>query len=128
MNFTEALGKEQGEPGKIDKEKGIKEIVEEVFQNRLGEVFSREVIIDLVVRAYPGTNRTSVIPSDYCYNIVNKGIPFTFHIFEFLGNGMYRCLGSDYPYTGPIHWKDKQVGEWNSGRHHFWDGTWEKVR
>ncbi len=60
----------------------IKDKVLSVFQDRIGQNFSREEIIDLVVIAYPGTNRSSVIPSDYCYNLINVGIPFNFHIFE----------------------------------------------
>ena len=98
----------------------IKDKVLSVFQDRLGEKFLREEIIDLVVNAYPGTNRSSVIPSDYCYNIVNAGIPFDFHIFKFLGEGRYKCLGPNYPYTGPIYWKREQVGKWEEGIYQLW--------
>jgi hypothetical protein len=96
----------------------IKEKVIEVFNNRLGDIFLREEIIDLVSINYPGTNRSSVIPSDYCYNMVNAGINFNFHCFESLGEreGKYRCLGLTYPYTGTIYWNLIPVGQWNRGR------------
>jgi hypothetical protein len=95
----------------------IKEKVKCVFQNRIGETFGREEIIDLVVNAYPETNRGSVIPSDYCYNMVNAGIinNFDFHLFESLGEGRYKCLGRRYRYTGAIYWKRRKVGEWSGG-------------
>ena len=37
------------------------------------------------------TNTGSIIPSDYCYNRVNKGIDYDRkpHLFRFLGDGMY---------------------------------------
>jgi hypothetical protein len=104
----------------------IKERFTEVFRNEIGNEFSREEVIDLVVNAYPGTNRKSVIPSDYCYNIINAGIEFDFHLFKSLGEmeGQYRCLGLNNSYTGSIHWRPKgqnpqEVGEWREGRFHL---------
>ncbi|WP_045222641.1 endonuclease NucS domain-containing protein [Desulfonatronum thioautotrophicum] len=80
-----------------------------------GETFSRKQIIDMVQGAYPEINRTSVIPSDYCYNIINKGIKFQFHIFEYIDKNKYKFLGADFDYDGPIYWKGKKVGEWREG-------------
>jgi hypothetical protein len=96
----------------------IKEKIMDVFQKRIGEKFDREEIIDLVVNKYPGTNRGGVIPSDYCYNMINAGINFDFHIFKSLGvrEGRYQCIGRKKPYTGAIYWKGEQVGEWKDGR------------
>ena len=96
----------------------VKEKVETVFQKKIGEEFLRKEIIDLVVYAYPesGTNRASVIPSDYCYNMVNAGINFDFHVFEYLGEAQYRCLGLHCSYNGAIHWIGEQVGEWQDGK------------
>ncbi|MDB5580299.1 MAG: hypothetical protein JWR80_5475 [Bradyrhizobium sp.] len=51
-----------------------------VLIGKEGTQLSRRDILDLVTTRYPGTNKSSVIPSDYCYNIINKGIPFTFHL------------------------------------------------
>jgi hypothetical protein len=105
----------------------IKEKVIVVFQNRIGEEFGREEIIDLLVNQYPGTNRGSVIPSDYSYNIVNAGICFNFHMFESLGEreGRYLCLGRHESYTGAIYWHPvgenrRQVGEWEAGKFRLW--------
>lgn len=98
----------------------IKNKVLSVFQNRVGEKFLREEIIDLVVNAYPETNRSSVIPSDYCFNIINAGIQFDFHIFESLDGGRYKCLGPNHQYTGPVYWKREQVGKWEEGRCQLW--------
>jgi hypothetical protein len=98
----------------------IKDKVLSVFQDRVGEKFLREEIIDLVVNAYPGTNRRSVIPSDYCYNMINVTLPFDFHIFESLDEGRYKCLGPNYPYTGLIYWRREQVGKWEEGRYQLW--------
>ena len=108
----------------------IKEKIIDVFQNRIGEEFDREEIIDLVVHKYPETNRGSVIPSDYCYNMVNTGINFNFHFFESLGEreGRYRCIGQYKPYNGSIYCKPigatcEQVGEWKAGIFRLWDNA-----
>lgn len=98
----------------------IKDKVISVFKDKVGEKFLREEIIDLVVHSYPGTPRGSVIPSDYCYNMINKGIAFDFHLFESLDEGRYKCLGPDHPYSGPIYWKGEKVGEWENGKYHLW--------
>jgi len=98
----------------------IQDKVSSVFRNKIGEEFLREEIIDLVVNAYPGTNRSSVIPSDYCYNLINAGIAFNFHLFEHREVGLYRCLGEEYQYTGPIYWKKEQAGEWRDGKYRLW--------
>ncbi|MFH1595993.1 MAG: hypothetical protein ABIG94_06465 [Pseudomonadota bacterium] len=108
----------------------IKEKIIDVFQNRIGEEFDRGEIIDLVVNKYPETNRGSVIPSDYCYNMVNTGINFNIHFFESLGEreGRYRCIGQYKPYNGSIYWKPigatcEQVGDWEAGRFRLWDNA-----
>ena len=99
----------------------IKEKVLSIFQNKVGEKFGREEIKDLVVNAYPDTNRSSVIPSDYCYNSVNKdATSFNLHLFESLGEGTFKCLGPSYPYSGPIYWKGEQVGKWEQGKYQLW--------
>jgi Endonuclease NucS len=95
--------------------------VRKVFdQNHFGKALTRKQVIDMIEAAYPGTNRASVIPSDYCYNIVNNGITFKFHYFEYLRNAQrgepqYKVLGEDSNYDGAIYWKDEIVGEWLKG-------------
>lgn len=70
--------------------------------DNLGQTLTGKQIIDMVIAAFPGTNRSSVIPSDYCYNIVNAGIKFDRHLFEYNEDSIYKVLGKDYPYVGPI--------------------------
>ena len=99
-----------------------------VFQNRVGGEFIREEIIDLVVNDYQSTKRNAVIPTDYCYNRVNKDkASFILHLFEYLGDARFRCLGQNYPYSGPIYWKRKgttgngeKVGKWKQGQYQLW--------
>lgn len=69
------------------------------------------------------TKSGSIIPSDYCYDRVNKGIDFHKkpRLFAFLGDGMYECLGENYPFNKPAytHGRDDkcdiEVGRWNNG-------------
>lgn len=79
-------------------------------------IISRKEIQDLSWDKYrrkPG----SIIPSDYCYNRVNNGISLDKPaLFEFLGKGKYRCLGSNYPYNGPIYHKPRGYGEFIVGK------------
>jgi hypothetical protein len=91
--------------------------------DHFGQILSSREIIDIVEAAYRGTNRTSVIPSDYCYNIVNRGIKFEFHLLEHKGAGQYKVLGPGYDYEGPIYWKGKKIGEWRKGekRPRIWE-------
>ena len=93
----------------------IKDKVRIALQLHTDEVFSRQEIIDLVVHSYPGTNHRSVIPSDYCYNLYNRGIAFDFHILEWLERKTYKVLGPGHQYNGPILWKWRQIGEWRNG-------------
>ncbi|MBO5869726.1 MAG: hypothetical protein J6Q89_03145 [Clostridia bacterium] len=65
------------------------------------------------------TNSGSIIPSDYCYDRVNKGIEFDKkpRLFKFLGDGMYECLGENYLFTGEIKNASDEtvVGYWDNG-------------
>ena len=100
----------------------IRDKVLSEFQDRADQEFSREEIKDLVVKAHPGTNKNSIIPSDYCYNLVNKDpASFKLHLFESLGKGKYKCLGPSYPYSGPILWKGEPVGKWEHGKCQLWN-------
>ena len=95
----------------------IQEKIISIFAKQIDGEIKREEIINKVIEVYPGTNRTSVIPSDYCYNIINKlSSSFTIRLFESLGAGNYKCLGENYPYVGDIYWKDKKVGSWIKGK------------
>jgi len=72
-----------------------------------------------------GYGRDSVIPSDYCYNVINKAPYSCRHpVLVRVERGRYKYVGPDYAYTGPILWKPKQeserqVGRWNHGVCHL---------
>ena len=89
----------------------------DVFDGHEGEVFTRSKIIELICMHFPGTNPSSLIPSDYCYNLFNKGINFRNHIFEQVNQGVYKYLGQNAAYTGKVYWSksDQPVGEWLDG-------------
>jgi hypothetical protein len=65
----------------------------------------------------------SVLPSDYCYNIINRAsFSFKYPVFSHVGRGRYMYVGPNYAYTGPIFWTPKgeaerQVGSWQSGEY-----------
>jgi predicted transport protein len=117
------IPKENSEPIIIENT-GIKRESINIFQKFLdvlngheGKTFSRSEIINLICLRFPGTNQTSLIPSDYCYNLINKGIAFQNHIFEQTELGKYKYLGEHYPYTGKVYWSKKRnpVGVWLNG-------------
>ena len=94
-----------------------REKVQEVFKGQVNRIFLREEIIDMVVLAYPETKRKSVIPSDYCYNMINADpSSFKLHGFVITSDRKYKWLGPNAPYTGPIYWKAEQVGQWERGQ------------
>lgn len=80
------------------------------------DVFKREI------ERIGGYGKDSVIPSDYCYNVINKA-PFSFRhlVLVRVGRGRYQYVGPNFAYTGPVLWKPKQqnerqVGSWHNGR------------
>jgi len=68
-----------------------------------------------------GTNTSSIILSDYCYNRYNDGIKFNKHIFQYINRNSYKFLSENYPFTGLIFHKPKKqkdeviIGEWKNG-------------
>lgn len=96
----------------------IKQKILSVFKDKIGQVFNTEEIKDLVVEAFPDTNRTSVIPSDYCYNMVNKDTSsFKLRIFHCIEDNVFICLVENAIYSGPITWKGEIVGRWDAGKY-----------
>lgn len=92
-----------------------------ISRNGIGcEISSQE--LKALIDARFDTNFSSVIPSDYCYNRVNKGIAFLKYprLFAYIGRGMYKCLGENYPYDGPVYAQPKGsktemiVGTWKN--------------
>lgn len=72
-----------------------------------GDIFTCSEIIERVMRKH-GVNSASIIPSDYCYNLTNKGKLANaaldkFKIFEWISRGKYRYLGENHIYTGVVY-------------------------
>ena len=98
----------------------IYEQIKNVLNDKVGSIVTSSQVRDELSKKY-GTNASSIILSDYCYNRINLGIKFNKYIFEYLGRDTYKYLGEDYPYTGLIYAKpigqnkEHIVGEWNKG-------------
>ena len=90
--------------------------------DKIGSILERNEIIQETIYKYPDTNISSILPSDYCYNRINKGIKHYKHLFEYLGNGKYKILGENFKYTGNIYTKPKgekidiKIGQWINGQ------------
>lgn len=93
----------------------------EVCKERTDSHLSSARIRELVSTRF-GTNPSSVIPSDYCYNRLNRGIAFKKHLFVRVGRSEYKYVGPEYPYSGRIYSRpkgvnqDRIVGEWKNGK------------
>ncbi len=92
----------------------------QVLSGQEGRVLSTKEIKSLLRERFH-CNPASVIPSDFCYNRRNEGVPHTRHLFEYLERGSYRYLGPGRPYTGQVFarrrgtTRDELVGEWRNG-------------
>lgn len=76
----------------------------------LGYIATRAELINFVHDKYD-IKKGSIIPSDYCYNLINDGIDLSKPtIFEHVGRGSYRCLGENYPYNGKVYHNEQMVG------------------
>ena len=81
----------------------------------IGHIITRKELLSLLWEKYQVVSG-SVIPSDYCYNRINNGITLAKPtLFEYLGQGNYRCLGLDHPYNGPIYHKELLIGSCKDG-------------
>lgn len=94
--------------------------LKEALAGKEGTVFTRKEIQQLMFEKY-NRNSGSVIPTDYCYNRWNKGIPFTEHLFEYLIRNTFKYIGENAQYTGLIYRKaqgsdlEEVIGEWKDG-------------
>lgn len=64
----------------------------------IGTKLTRSQIIDMLHTKY-GTNETSIIPSDHCYNMTNKGLRGSNrdnNFFLNVGNGEYEYVGEHF--------------------------------
>lgn len=103
---------------------GIAEALEAVGQ-RLQAMYGehpiphRELVKSTAEQA--GCALSSVLPSDHAYNRVNRSsFSRSRPLFLQEGRGLYRFLGRDYPYSGPIYWqeaggKERVVGHSKGG-------------
>lgn len=108
------------------------QIVEASFMNcKIGREFKTQEVIDLVKFKYK-INDNSIIPSDYCYNLMNiekwkNPQLLNFNIFEYVDIDTYIYLGGNYSYNGLINYKAKEnseesvVGEWTNGKRVIYD-------
>ena len=70
-----------------------------------------------VAAGYAGCAVSSVIPSDFSYNRVNRAPASRARpMFVQEARGLYRYVGLDYPYTGEIFWKPEDEDERVVGR------------
>ena len=110
----------------------IYEQIKDLLKDNIGRFVSTSEIKDALKLKY-GTNASSIIPSDYCYNRINGGIKFNKHIFQWLDHNTYRYLGEKYPFTGLIFHKPANqnieliIGEWINGRKIIYKTPVEKV-
>lgn len=91
------------------------------LQVQHGEAGIPGELIKQKIEEIGGYRKGSVIPSDYCYNLINKA-PFSFKhpVLVRVQRGKYKYVGPDYRYNGSVMWKPKQereikVGTWNGG-------------
>jgi len=93
----------------------------QVFGKRQGALLSTAEIAEEMRVAF-STTRTGVLPSDYCYNVWNLPIRRRRYLFELVEKEVYRYLGPDYPYSGPMVWRPRNggpevvVGQWSAGK------------
>lgn len=100
--------------------KTIYEQIKDILNGEIGNIVDSSQVKKLLGLKY-GTNASSIILSDYCYNRINIGIKFNKHLFEYIDRDSYTYLGENYPYTGLIYAKpfgsEKELvaGEWKNG-------------
>ena len=116
----------------VDKKSVYSKVAEEIkltFQNaEVGREYTSAEIKEKVNMTF-GRNKSSVIPSDYCYNRDNDGINYknSIHLFRYIESGKYEYLGENYPYNGKIYHRAKgekfdiAVGEVVDGVATFFD-------
>ena len=72
----------------------IYEQIIDAFKDEIGNTFLASEIKDRVNKNFD-INKSSISPPDYCYNRINKGIPFDKHIFIRIGDGQYKYVGEN---------------------------------
>ena len=95
----------------MKKEKITIEQVKEAFENVADDMmFTRAEIRKMVTDLY---GEMEVIPSDYCYNRVNKDINIEKNLkeerclFEYMGRNRYKYIGAGKLFNGKLYQKPK---------------------
>ncbi len=92
----------------------------QTFQGKEGKEFKRFEIIDMISQKFPDTNKGSISPSDYCYNITNNDFKFEdvveYRLFKQTSRAVYKYLGPNFNYSGLVTWKGIKYGEWENGK------------
>ena len=75
-----------------------------IAKHGAGHIISREKFIKGFQHIYKGVSESGIIPTDFCYNRVNAGTDWDNYpcLLEYLQKGLYKCLGLNYVYDGPI--------------------------
>lgn len=112
----------------VKRKLSIYEQLVELLKGKKGRLVS-SADVTLALQKRFGTNPSSVLLSDFCYNRFNHGISFQQHLFEYVTRSTYKYLGEHYPYTGFIFHKkrgkaeEEVVGEWRNGIKFLYDTT-----
>ena len=98
----------------------VNEVAERLHQ-QYGEEGIPSDVLKREIELIGEYGKDSIIPSDYCYNVVNKAsYSFRHLVLLRVKRGRYKYVGPAYDYEGPILWKPKQmqerqVGIWHDG-------------
>jgi len=93
----------------------------EIFEGKEGKILTATEIKSRLINKY-GSNRSSILPADYCYNRKNKTEAWK-PLLVRLGYNEYKYMGENYPYTGKVYHKPQGsnkeiiVGEWIAGKY-----------
>lgn len=98
----------------------ICEQLKAVMDNHPARQLATHAIKNLVAARF-GANKNSIVPSDYCYRLVNQGISFNQHLFIYRSHSKYEYVVANYRYTGTDYERrrgvtnDQLVEEWENG-------------
>ena len=81
------------------------------LRKKYGNEIPRQALIDEVCRN-TSYKRSSVIPSDFCYDLTNKGLgPNRMSLFLHRERGLYEYVGPNYRYEGRIQQNPRSPGK-----------------
>lgn len=95
------------------------------LQDQLGDEPIPTGILQREIERIGGYSRGSIMPSDFCYNLINRaGFSCRQPVLVRVSHGRFRYVGPCHRYTGPIYWRprggaERQVGSWTNGICHL---------